>query len=199
MRIRDALESDAERLAELVGRPPDILVNMVHDRSVRVAVRDPTEADENESDEETSDLDDGRRTSDASDGRGTSGGRDGVEGGGASGGRDGVESGDASGGRDGVDDRDDTDDSIVGFVAFDARGDTVHVTDFAAPGSAAGRLFEEPKRFARQEAMDVEVVVADEERDRIAAVEDAGFAAVGSGPRFENRKTTRFRFETDGE
>jgi hypothetical protein len=187
MRIRDALESDAERLAELVGRPPDILVNMVHDRSVRVAVRDPTEADENESDEETSDLDDGRRTSDASDGRGTSGGRDGVEGGGA------------SGGRDGVDDRDDTDDSIVGFVAFDARGDTVHVTDFAAPGSAAGRLFEEPKRFARQEAMDVEVVVADEERDRIAAVEDAGFAAVGSGPRFENRKTTRFRFETDGE
>lgn len=181
MRIRDALESDAERLAELVGRPPDILVNMVHDRSVRVAVRDPTEADENESDEETSDLDDGRRTSDASDGRGASDGRDGVEGGGASDGRDGV------------------DDSIVGFVAFDARGDTVHVTDFAAPGSAAGRLFEEPKRFARQEAMDVEVVVADEERDRIAAVEDAGFVAVGSGPRFENRKTTRFRFETDGE
>lgn len=169
MRIRDALESDAERLAELVGRPPDILVNMVHDRSVRVAVRDPTEPGENESDEETSDLDDGRRTSDA------------------------------SGGRDGVDDPGDTDGSIVGFVAFDARGDTVHVTDFAAPGSAAGRLFEEPKRFARREAMDVEVVVADEERDRIAAVEDAGFVAVGSGPRFENRKTTRFRFETNGE
>ncbi|ESS04705.1 MAG: hypothetical protein A07HR67_00642 [uncultured archaeon A07HR67] len=175
MRIRDALESDAERLAELVGRPPDILVNMVHDRSVRVAVRDPTEPGENESDEETSDLDDGRRTSDASGGR------------------------DASGDRDGVDDPGDTDGSIVGFVAFDARGDTVHVTHFAAPGSAAGRLFEEPKRFARREAMDVEVVVADEERDRIAAVEDAGFVAVGSGPRFENRKTTRFRFETNGE
>lgn len=144
MRIRDALESDAERLAELVGRPSDVLVDMVHDRSVRVAVR---EATENGSDEEAGDLDD----------------------------------------------------SVVGFVAFDARGDTVHVTDFAAPGSAAGRLFEEPKRFARREAMDVEVVVADEERDRIAAVEDAGFLAVGSGPRFENRKTTRFRFETDGE
>ena len=156
MRIRDALESDAERLAELVGRPPDILVNMVHDRSVRVAVREPNETAENGSDGEAGDLDDGRQTSDA-------------------------------------------DDSIVGFVAFDARGDTVHVTDFAAPGSAAGRLFEEPKRFARRETMDVEVVVADEERDRIAAVEDAGFVAVGSGPRFENRTTTRFRFETDGE
>jgi|APHM01.1.fsa_nt_gi hypothetical protein len=181
MRIRDALESDAERLAELVGRPPDILVNMVHDRSVRVAVRDPTEPGENESDEETSDPDDGQRTSDASGSRDASGGRDGVD------------------DRDGVDGPGDTDGSIVGFVAFDARGDTVHVTHFAAPGSAAGRLFEEPKRFARREAMDVEVVVADEERDRIAAVEDAGFVAVGSGPRFENRKTTRFRFETNGE
>ena len=166
MRIRDALESDAERLAGLVGRPPDVLVNMVHDRSVRVAVRKPSETAENESGGQTDGLDDGQQTGDGQKNVGSPG---------------------------------DTDDSIVGFVAFDARGDTVHVTDFAAPGSAVSRLFEEPKRFARRESMDVEVVVADEERDRIASVEDAGFVAVGSGPRFENRKTTRFRFETDGE
>ena len=178
MRIRDALESDAERLAGLVGRPPDVLVNMVHDRSVRVAVREPNETAEKESDGQTGSLDDERRTGD---GQEDVGGR---------------QTGD---GQEDVDDPADTDDSIVGFVAFDVRGDTVHVTDFAAPGSAVSRLFEEPKRFARREAMNVEVVVADEERDRIASVEDAGFVAVGSGPRFENRKTTRFRFETDGE
>jgi hypothetical protein len=37
MEIRDAVEADAERLAELTGAPTDVMRNLVHDRTVRVA------------------------------------------------------------------------------------------------------------------------------------------------------------------
>ncbi|GAB6879503.1 hypothetical protein JCM17823_17770 [Halorubrum gandharaense] len=38
MRIRDALESDAEALARLADRPTEVMADLVHERSVRVAV-----------------------------------------------------------------------------------------------------------------------------------------------------------------
>lgn len=38
MEIRDAVEADAPDLAELADSPRDVLKNMVHDRTVRVAV-----------------------------------------------------------------------------------------------------------------------------------------------------------------
>ena len=44
MRIRDALESDAEALATATDRPQDVVRDMIHDRSVRVAT-DDTEDD----------------------------------------------------------------------------------------------------------------------------------------------------------
>ncbi|WP_254839349.1 hypothetical protein [Natronomonas marina] len=37
MEIRDAVEADAERLAALTGAPADVMRNLVHDRTVRVA------------------------------------------------------------------------------------------------------------------------------------------------------------------
>ncbi|MFC7018397.1 MULTISPECIES: hypothetical protein [Haloarcula] len=37
MEIRDAVESDAGRLAELADSPPDVMRNLIHDRTVRVA------------------------------------------------------------------------------------------------------------------------------------------------------------------
>ena len=37
MEIRDAIEADAERLADLTGAPTDVMRNLVHDRTVRVA------------------------------------------------------------------------------------------------------------------------------------------------------------------
>jgi len=43
MRIRDALESDAEALATATDRPQDVVRNMIHDRSVRVATEDTEE------------------------------------------------------------------------------------------------------------------------------------------------------------
>lgn len=40
MQVRDAVEADAERLAELTGRPRDVMRNLVHDRTVRVGIDD---------------------------------------------------------------------------------------------------------------------------------------------------------------
>jgi hypothetical protein len=41
MDVRDAVEADADRLAELTQQPVDVMRNLVHDRTVRVAV-EPT-------------------------------------------------------------------------------------------------------------------------------------------------------------
>ncbi|WP_254542911.1 hypothetical protein [Halomarina pelagica] len=38
MDVRDAVEADAERLAELTESPEDVMRNLVHDRTVRVGV-----------------------------------------------------------------------------------------------------------------------------------------------------------------
>lgn len=138
MRIRDALESDAEALAVETGRPANVLVDTIHDRTVRVAIDD----------------------------------------------------GDADCGVDAPA-------SLDGFVAFDVRGGTVHVTDFAGTPHALERLIEEPKRFAEREGMDVEALVVDGEQRRAGALSDAGFVAVGPGPRFDGDATTRFRLERD--
>ena len=43
MEIRDAIEADAERLAALTGAPVDVMRNLVHDRTVRVADDDGVE------------------------------------------------------------------------------------------------------------------------------------------------------------
>ncbi|WP_281196082.1 hypothetical protein [Halorubrum sp. F4] len=144
MRIRDALESDAEVLSDVTGRPADVLVDTIHDRTVRVAVDDLG----------------GERNADSADGV-------------------------------------DAPDGFEGFVAFDVRAGTVHVTGLAGTRSALERLVEEPKRFAKREGMDVEAVVVDGEEGRADALERAGFVAAGSGPRFEGRATTRFRLERD--
>ncbi len=42
MNVRDAVEADAERLAALTGAPTDVMRNLVHDRTVRVAEDDRT-------------------------------------------------------------------------------------------------------------------------------------------------------------
>jgi hypothetical protein len=49
MHLRDAVERDADWMAELTGRPTDVTRNLVHDRTVQVAVAD--DADEDDDDE----------------------------------------------------------------------------------------------------------------------------------------------------
>ena len=126
MELRDALEADAERLAELTDTPRDVMRNLVHDRTVRVAERD---------------------------------------------------------------------DEIVGFVSFDAREGTVHVTQLEGETDVYDALLNEPVRFARREGMSVELLAPDDELDTQDAADDVGFEHAGSGPYFDGQSTTRYRLD----
>jgi len=126
MEIRDAVESDAGRLAELTDAPADVMRNLVHDRTVRVGEED---------------------------------------------------------------------DDIVGFVSYDAREKTVHVTQLEGTPEVCNRLLDEPVRFARGEGMAVELLVPEPDEDAQTAADSAGFDRVGSGPRFDGTPTVKFRLE----
>jgi len=128
MEIRDAVEADAGRLADLADSPPDVMRNLVHDRTVRVATAD---------------------------------------------------------------------DEVVGFVSYDAKQGTVHVTQLAGSGDACERLLTEPITFAEREHMAVELLVPDGEQTIEAAVESAGFSRSGSGPQFDGEPTVRYRLEPE--
>ena len=127
MDVRDAVEADAGRLADLTGVPRDVMTNLVHDRTVRVAVED---------------------------------------------------------------------DEIVGFVSYDAREQTVHVTQLEGPPAVCDRLLEEPVRFARGEGMAVELLVPEPDETIQTAADDAGFDQVGSGPLFDGTPTVKYRLDS---
>jgi hypothetical protein len=126
MELRDAVEADADRLAELTDTPRDVMRNLVHDRTVRVA---------------------------------------------------------------------EASDEIVGFVSYDARDRTVHVTQLEGDPDSFEELLAEPIGFARAEEMAVELLLPDSETTASAAAKAAGFEHTGSGPRFEGQSTTRYRIE----
>src|SRR6056297_1349285 len=127
MDVRDAVEADAGRLADLTGVPRDVMTNLVHDRTVRVAVED---------------------------------------------------------------------DEIVGFVSYDAREQTVHVTQLEGPPAVCDRLLEEPVRFAHGEGMAVELLVPEPNEGIRSAAADAGFDQVGSGPLFDGTPTVKYRLDS---
>ncbi|MEF8813236.1 MAG: hypothetical protein V5A55_05400 [Halovenus sp.] len=126
MELRDALEADAGRLAELTDTPRDVMRNLIHDRTVRVAEQDG---------------------------------------------------------------------EIMGFVSFDAREQTVHVTQLEAQADIYETLLEEPVRFARSEAMAVELLVPETERETRTAAGAIGFDDSGTGPRFDGERTTKYRID----
>jgi len=86
-------------------------------------------------------------------------------------------------------------DEIVGFVSFDARRETVHITQYEGPPEVAARLLDEPVRFAATEGMAVELLVKRSREDLTRAAADAGFENVGEGPRFDGSPTVKFRRE----
>lgn len=47
MRVRDAVEADAEAMAAIADAPADVMRNIVHDRTVRVVEREANAKDEN--------------------------------------------------------------------------------------------------------------------------------------------------------
>ncbi|WP_265109428.1 hypothetical protein [Halosolutus halophilus] len=144
MNVRDALEADADALASIADSPTDVMRNLVHDRTVRVAEdgpRDPN-ADVGDSQYDGSDPED-----------------------------------------------------LLGFISFDAREDTVHVTQLDGTTDACKRLLAEPVRFAEQESMSVEVLVTPGSEQIETAAEELGFENHGTGPRFNGSQTVRFRLE----
>ncbi len=48
MRVRDAVEADAEAMAAIADAPPDVMRNLVHDRTVRVAESEIRDTDPNQ-------------------------------------------------------------------------------------------------------------------------------------------------------
>ena len=86
-------------------------------------------------------------------------------------------------------------DDVLGFISYDAREGTVHVTQFGGSTDACSRLLEEPLGFASSESMGVELLVLDGEEEMRTAAEGAGFQHDGSGPQFEGKPSTRYRLE----
>lgn len=145
MHVRDALEADADALAAIADAPTDVMRNLVHDRTVRVA--------EDGAQDPNADV--------------------------------------AAGSRYGASNPED----LLGFVSFDAKGETVHVTQIGGTERACERLLAEPVRFADRESMAVEVLVPDGSTAVERAVTSLGFEENGLGPRFDGDRTTRFRME----
>ena len=144
MNVRDALEADADALASIADSPTDVMRNLVHDRTVRVAedgTHDPN-ADVSDSQFDGSDPED-----------------------------------------------------LLGFISFDAREDTVHVTQLDGTREACKQLLGEPVRFAERESMAVELLVSPDSEAIEDAAEKLGFERRGRGPRFDGAPTTRFRLE----
>ncbi|SNZ14902.1 hypothetical protein SAMN06269185_2304 [Natronoarchaeum philippinense] len=140
MEIRDAVEADADDLAAIADSPVDVMRNLVHDRTVRVAEPDGTADGPNA-------------------------------------------------------DADDADENLLGFVSFDAKANTVHVTQLDGTGDACKQLLGEPIRFARQESMSVELLAPDSEPSVADAAEELGFQERGRGPRFDGTPTVRYQLE----
>lgn len=151
MNVRDAREADADELAAIADSPTDVMRNLVHDRTVRVAEDGAGARDPNAST------------------------------GGAS----------TAGSTNGDTPRED----LLGFVSFDAREETVHVTQIDGTTDACERLLAEPVRFAENEDMAVEVLVPKDQQPVTDAAQNLGFDQRGSGPRFAGTQTVRFRLE----
>ena len=144
MHVRDALEADADALAELAGAPTDVMRNLVHDRTVRVA--------EDAARSTTVDADEDRYAGSSPE-------------------------------------------DLLGFVSFDAKNATVHVTQLDGSPTACERLLDEPIRFATRESMAVEVLVTVEDAPVVDTLDSLGFDRCGRGPRFAEARTVRFRLE----
>ncbi|RQH00932.1 hypothetical protein [Natrarchaeobius oligotrophus] len=144
MNVRDALEADADALAAIADSPTDVMRNLVHDRTVRVA-------------------EDGSHDPNADVSTSQYGGSD--------------------------------PEDLLGFISFDAREDTVHVTQLDGTGEACKRLLAEPVRFAERESMAVELLASTDTGVVRTAAEELGFERTGTGPRFDGARTVRFRLE----
>jgi hypothetical protein len=85
--------------------------------------------------------------------------------------------------------------AVSGFVSYDARADTVHVTQLEGDPDVSDRLLDEPVGFAEREEMAVELLVPEGESETREAAERAGFERAGRGPTFEGESTVKYRLD----
>lgn len=196
MRVREAVEADARAMAAISDVPTDVLRNLVHDRTVRVAEPDSTaestpqeppiddgNGNGNDSSDDTtrSELGDDAGTAHADTGPGPEPDTDDA---------DTDTDADAADIGAPTPDRD-----ILGFVSFDVREGVVHVTQVEGTGPACERLLAEPVGFARREGMVVELLLPAAAEAIGAAAETVGFEERGPGPRFEGQDTIQYRLD----
>lgn len=172
MHVRDAVEADAAAIASLADQPTAAARNLVHDRSVRVGIADGDDGDSGGNGAGDAAADPNGAGDAAPDPNGA---------------------GDAAANSTGALDPDD----LLGFVAFDAEPNAVHVTGFGGTQDAVEQLLGEPARFAAREGMPVEALVEADETDRRSAIEGAGFEDVGAGPKFDGSPTRRYRLDPE--
>lgn len=146
MHVRDALEADADALAAIADSPTDVMRNLVHDRTVRVA--------EDSTHDPNADVGNGDSQYAGS-----------------------------------------NPEDLLGFVSFDAKGNTVHITQIDGTDDACLELLAEPVRFAESESMSVELLVSPDARAVKNAADELGFRNCGTGPRFDDARTQKFRLE----
>ena len=142
MHVREAVEADADAMAAIADGHVDVMRNLIHDRTVRVA----------ETEDETNDPN--------------------------------------------VDVEEPETPELLGFLSFDDATDVVYVTQLDGTPDACERLLAEPLRFARNESMDVELLVTDPGEPVGVAAERVGFEQTGPGPRFDRERTVRYRYAT---
>ncbi len=174
MNVRDALEADADALASIADSPTDVMRNLVHDRTVRVAedgTHDPNADVGDTSSSVAASHADGDDDDDAAAGDGRPDNAESTQYGGS-----------------------DPED-LLGFVSFDVQGDTVHVTQIGGTEDACERLLAEPVRFASGEGLAVEILVPRDDEPVEEAAASLGFDNQGLGPRFDGDRTIRFRLE----
>ncbi|WP_096390297.1 hypothetical protein [Halopenitus persicus] len=172
MRVRDAVEADAEAIAALAEQPVDATREVIHDRSVRVAIpEEPTSSREEPTssrEEPTSSREEPTSNPERPDPESPTD----------------AESTAPTGSEP---------TNPTAYVAFDAHREAVHLTGFGGEKAALERLLEEPRRFADREGMAVEAIVDRDDDERRSIVESVGFEETGAGPRFDGSETVRYR------
>jgi hypothetical protein len=199
MRVRDAVEADAEAMAAIADAPTDVMVNLVHDRTVSVAEHEPADGDaasdgesDAASDGESDDAPDGE-SDDAADAEAHAE-TDGAVADEPAESTTPATAVDAQGEAAATGDDEDATAAadIRGFVSYDANESVVHVTQIDGDLAACERLLDEPVRFAAEEGMRVELLVTDADGDVATAAERVGFERNGTGPRFDGETTVRY-------
>jgi hypothetical protein len=86
-------------------------------------------------------------------------------------------------------------DTVVSCVSYDVYDGAVEVTRIGGDPDTLTALLDAPRRLAKSEGLPVRVLVPDDDTDTAEIVAANGFERVGSGPRFADQATTRYRWE----